>query len=162
MGFNHGQMKVTLQETLHSCIQYTLCSDPNSFSLTMLNAAAKLDTDCVTDYVGIAGKPQVFFLTVSLLSFITFFLSTFYTFPFAIFQFGSIFHFLIWLFPFTNWKILYFFNWNVFLSSHFSIWNIVFVFSWYIWKLVIRLRSWNGMQFLLVLYVLFIRLKTND
>ena len=61
MGFNHGQMKVTLQETLHSCIQYTLCSDPNSFSLTMLNAAAKLDTDCVTDYVGIAGKPQVFF-----------------------------------------------------------------------------------------------------
>ena len=128
MGFNHGQMKVTLQETLHSCIQYTLCSDPNSFSLTMLNAAAKLDTDCVTDYVGIAGKPQVFFLTVSLLSFITFFLSTFYTFPFAIFQFGSIFHFLIWLFPFTNWKILYFFNWNVFLSLY--NWNISLFSSW--------------------------------
>ena len=67
MGFILGQMKVTLQETLHSCIQYTLCSDPNSFSLTMLNAAAKLDTDCVTDYVGIAGKPQVFLTVSSLL-----------------------------------------------------------------------------------------------
>jgi len=43
------------QEEGYCCIQYTLCSDPNSFSLTMLNAAAKLDTDCVTDYVGIAG-----------------------------------------------------------------------------------------------------------
>jgi len=43
------------QEEGYCCIQYTLCSDANSFSLTMLHANAKLDTDCVTDYVGIAG-----------------------------------------------------------------------------------------------------------
>lgn len=43
------------QEEGYCCIQYTLCSDANSFSLTMQNAAAKLDTDCTNDYVGIAG-----------------------------------------------------------------------------------------------------------
>ena len=39
-------------------------------------------------------------------------------------------------------------NWNVLLSSHFSIWNIAVIFSWYFWKFVIRSRSWNGLPFL--------------
>merc|ERR1712238_12155 len=43
------------QEDGYCCIQYTLCSDTNSFSLGAPAATATQDTNCALDWVGIAG-----------------------------------------------------------------------------------------------------------
>ena len=45
------------QEEGYCCVQYTPCSDSNSYSLDSSQATmAKQDDMCITDYVGIAGK----------------------------------------------------------------------------------------------------------
>ena len=44
------------QEEDYCCIQYSLCSDTNSWSLdNAIDAMAETDTECDKDYVGIDG-----------------------------------------------------------------------------------------------------------
>jgi len=45
------------QEQGYCCVQYTVCSDANSYSLDVLTAAAmaKIDTNCDSDFLGIDG-----------------------------------------------------------------------------------------------------------
>ncbi len=44
----------------YCCIEYTPCTDDRSWSIDLNNAilamiATKVDTNCITDYIGIAG-----------------------------------------------------------------------------------------------------------